>query len=336
MDTKKRLTIFAHWDKDNIVDPYVLFYLRELSKISDVVFVSDGDISDTNLVEVRKICKKAIAVRHGEYDFGSYKRGFLDQKDELEKYDELLFVNDSCYGPFYDLSEIFDIVNPEHKLDFWGLFNYIPDGKKYPPIAHVQSYFIVFSKKVFESEIFNNFILSIKKEDEKKNIIRKYEIGLSEILTKNGFTSGTLCSGDKMFISNRDIENYIKDYNFPLLKKEILFKNPFRIVNLIELLSDIKKTVRPKYDFTLIENNYIRNNVSNNLEKMFIPFKIDFIILNKNFFRIKSYNIKYIYLLKIKFFMAFKIYIPFYFNYKHYKYIKDKNRNEYLFKAMKK
>ena len=40
----KRLCIFAHYDKDNLIDDYVIYYLRELKKsFNKIIFVSDSD-----------------------------------------------------------------------------------------------------------------------------------------------------------------------------------------------------------------------------------------------------------------------------------------------------
>ena len=38
------VAVFAHYDKDNIIDDYVLDYLSKLSKVADVIFVSDNNL----------------------------------------------------------------------------------------------------------------------------------------------------------------------------------------------------------------------------------------------------------------------------------------------------
>ena len=41
----KRLAIFAHYDKDNIIDDYVIYYLKELKKsFETIIFVSYTDL----------------------------------------------------------------------------------------------------------------------------------------------------------------------------------------------------------------------------------------------------------------------------------------------------
>ena len=97
----ERIVIFAHYDKQNIIDPYVIDYLEELKKYSEIIFVSDGNLKDKELQKIQNLCFDNICQKHGEFDFGSYKRGFLLLKEKYtEKFnnlDEILFVNDSCY-----------------------------------------------------------------------------------------------------------------------------------------------------------------------------------------------------------------------------------------------
>ena len=179
----KRLAIFAGYDKDNIIDDYVLFYLKELSKLSDIIYVADCEMPESELNKVKDYTIKAISERHREYDFGSYKRGYIYAKENniLENYDYLILCNDSVYGPFFNFKEI--VKNMESKnTDVWGIFRYLED-KDFE--EHFQSYFISMRKKIFISEWYKNFILNIKKEENKNNIIKKYEIGMSVLFTKN-------------------------------------------------------------------------------------------------------------------------------------------------------
>ena len=81
----KRLCIFAHYDKDNIIDDYVIYYLNSLKEVcDDIIFVSDNNLQEEERNKLNGIVSKIIAKSHGEYDFGSYKRGFL----YLDSYDD--------------------------------------------------------------------------------------------------------------------------------------------------------------------------------------------------------------------------------------------------------
>jgi len=72
--SKKRLTLFAHWDPDSIIDDTVILYLKKLKEVSDIIFYSDCELSNIALKKITGYTIKYGAERHCECDFGSYKR----------------------------------------------------------------------------------------------------------------------------------------------------------------------------------------------------------------------------------------------------------------------
>ena len=218
----KRIIIFAHFDKQNIIDPYVIDYIRELKKYSEIIFVSDGDLQKKETEKIKDLCFDIIAKKHGESnDFGSYKRGFqlLQNKypQKLQEIDELLFVNDSCYliGNF---KKIFADMEKKLDCDFWGLSDDIAQ-LDYPEY-HIQSYFLVFRKEVFLESFFQNFISNIKQLRSKNDIIYLYEIGITQFLINNNYKH--FC-----YFSRKKIIDFIK-LNKSLLKiclEKIFYQN---------------------------------------------------------------------------------------------------------------
>lgn len=251
----KRIAIFAHYDKDHIIDDYVIYYLTELKKVAEIVFVSDCNLPDEELAKIEHLTIRSIAEPHGEYDFGSYKVGFKYIQPKLQEYDELLFVNDSCYGPFWSLQDYWDIMTTR-ECDFWGLFeHFCPGEKKW----YVQSYFIVFKKQIFTSQIFADFILGIRKLPNKAQIVAVYEIGLSELLHSNNFSSASICPKS---IANQphtnDLLGLVSEYRFPLLKRSLLATNPCNTRMVSQLYETLKTQLASLYDFKLIENHLQR------------------------------------------------------------------------------
>ncbi len=188
----KRLAIFAHYDKQCIIDEYVVFYLESLKKnVDKIIFVSDCILSSTELKKIDHLVFQTICEEHGEYDFGSYKRGFalLNQQfqNELLEADELVFANDSCYC-LRSLESIFLDVE-SNDCDVWSL----GDDYENPQVSsfyltkryYLQSYFIVFRKSVFLESFFHNFLNGVKKLEHKHQIIFEYEEGLGRLLTAN-------------------------------------------------------------------------------------------------------------------------------------------------------
>ena len=252
-----RVAIFAHFDTKNIIDDYVLFYINALKKVcSDIIFVSCCDLPQDELSKLE--CHK-IAKKHNEYDFGSYKRGFLYAKENnlLTNCDELIFANDSCYGPFKPLDKIFSDMS-EKACDFWGMtknkyaFKIVKNRTKDCFIPHVQTYFFVLKQKVFDSQVFNEFINSVKEEENKNSIIEKYEIGMTTALEQAGF------------VSDGAIKTFYKYNNPTVYKWRDLYKKtdfPFVKCSLLRLNNHLHTTVDgwrelfSKEQIDLIEKN---------------------------------------------------------------------------------
>ena len=261
MDIKtKRAAVFAHYDKNENIEDYVVYYLKCLKNIvGTVIFVSDGKIKEDEKVKISPYADNIIAESHGEYDFGSYKRGYfyLKEKGVLNSVDELIFANDSCYAPLFPFETMFCTME-KSEADFFGNTQNFTDRASNEDKGHRQSYFLVIRKNVFESAAFNDFMSAISKEEDKAAIIDKYEIGLSLALKKAGFTFDSYCATSK--IRNNTHSNSYSSLvlcdRSPFLKRGLLllkpneFPYPFFIKNLI------KKT---DYDYSLIQSDIKRN-----------------------------------------------------------------------------
>lgn len=181
----KRLAIYAAWDGQNRVDAADIAYLQALRPVAEnLIYVADNELAAGEADKLQNLCGHIIAAPHGEYDFGSYKRGFALAKAAglLQDIDELVFCNDSCFAPFAEFAPIFAAM-AERNCDFWGLTE---NPAFYP---HIQSFFMVLRPQVFNSEVFQNFIDSISRQQNVDAVIQNYEIGLSRQLREAGFTS---------------------------------------------------------------------------------------------------------------------------------------------------
>ena len=187
----KRLFLFASYDKDKIIDDSLLYYLRRLSELGDIVFIMDNDVSESELKKLSKIPNVlyVCAARHGEYDFGSYKRGYIWARDNkrLKNYDWLYLVNDSVYGPLFSLQPLLDSLE-NNGAELVGMTE--NHNKNIP--SHIQSWFVGLSKRVFTNKLFDEFISNVSRQQSKWDIIMKYEVGLSQLLLRMGCKMHTI------------------------------------------------------------------------------------------------------------------------------------------------
>ena len=245
----KRLALFAHWDPDNIIDETVTSYLGQLAEVADIVFFSDCNLSPG---EIKKVVPYTIlrgAENHGEYDFGSYKRAFRLGEITLANYDEIILANDSCYFVGEDFNSIFSIMQ-RTPCDYWGLFEYKTSPESH---WHLQSFFLVLKGNVFHHSAFKQFISGISKLRSKKDIIEKYEIGLSTLLAKNGFRRGSLIQKTTQnHAYNSNAFEVLRSHGVPIIKRDLLANNPLLIPDIQKHFINAKIT--PKNKILILEH----------------------------------------------------------------------------------
>ena len=128
----KRLFLFAFYDPQGIVGEAALRYLEALRGLGDIVLATDCDLQSGEADKLAPLVLSFTASRHKEYDFGSYKRAFLQA--DLSGYDVVYLVNDSVVGPVYPLesylsqmealgTDAFSLVlNPSRTVPYAGLY----------------------------------------------------------------------------------------------------------------------------------------------------------------------------------------------------------------------
>lgn len=178
----RRIVVFAAFDKGGIVHNYVLTYLKKLKAVADkIIFIADNEASETERQKLNGLADIAVFKPHGEYDFGSYKRGIAIAKQHgfLDGADELILCNDSCFsvGVF---KGAFDKMTAE-PCDFWGMCESVEQSR------HLQSFFLVFKRSVFKNAAFCDFFDAVRKQPDFSAVVQTYEIPLLEHFEQKGF-----------------------------------------------------------------------------------------------------------------------------------------------------
>ena len=258
-NVSKRLFLFAAYNKNNIISNELLSYLTELSRLGDIIFFMDNSLCDLEKDKLKNIknilffhCEK-----HGEYDFGSYKRSFLYalQHNILNKYSWVYFVNDSVY--MLSSPEKIIIELEKSKADMIGMYSY----KNQNTPIHIQSWFFGVNKKLATSKFFYGVINGIEKQKEKDDIIYKYEVGITQVIIRQGYKIFTWLNGDNIDDVRWRPLNAIKS-GLPFLKKAA-----------VDQIDNIRYLLPYTNDYGLI--NKISNKKKN--KKSITTFKIVFL-----------------------------------------------------------
>lgn len=174
----RRCIVFAHYDRDGLIDDHVLYMLKSLREHAEQLIFVSVSATDEELKRLDDVCDVAISRENVGYDFVSWKTGLPHIKN-LEELDEVLFINDSIYGPLSDISELFQ-KSDAFQCDFWGL------TLSRQKTAHIQSFFFAFRKSLIDNGVFTQFWNTVEPLENKKEIIKRYEIGMTQFVMERG------------------------------------------------------------------------------------------------------------------------------------------------------
>jgi len=232
----RRICLFAHYDADGEVKPHIIRHLQSLRQLcTKIVFLTSSDKAKRIRTSVAPFVAEFRAVENRGYDFGMWKHAILDLKPGA--YDELLLTNSSIIGPITPLERCFAVME-ELPIDIWSM----TDNHEF--LWHMQSYFLVFRRRVLESPRFCEFWTSLIPYRDKWQTILSNEIGLSTYFREAGFSLRALYRSHEIKISGKSKKDNMKNRRknptvvlplellrdgFPYVKIELLNVNPYSI-----------------------------------------------------------------------------------------------------------
>jgi len=215
-------------------------------------------------------------------DFGAYKDG-IGALQRLDRLEALLLANDSVYGPFHDLGDVIGRMNLA-EADVWGITD------SWERRFHIQSYFLLFGRRVLNHEAFRQFWNGVRYVQAKSWVVGHYEIGLARHLVRGGVRCRALFpyraaattmlaalrrrGAEEGFTPSERLQEFlaalvraveygipmnsshffwdhrIGEMNCPFLKRVLLRDNPARIPGLVSWQAVIQSAT--KYDTDLI------------------------------------------------------------------------------------
>ena len=174
-----RLAVLATYDTEGRLWPHVRHQIEAYAAAAEVIVVSAGDLRDEDRAWAET---RARVVERGNngYDFASYQAG-LDAAGDLARFDLVLLANDSFIGPVVPVEQIIEEM-AARGVDFWGLTRNGEMGD------HVQSYFVGFTPRAVASEAFGEFWRDFEPIDDRGEVIKRYEVGMTRRLADAGLS----------------------------------------------------------------------------------------------------------------------------------------------------
>jgi hypothetical protein len=162
----------------------------------------------------------AIVVRQPNlgYDFGSWAIG-LNLIGASRSAPYIVLANDSIVGPFASLRPLLHDFEAT-SADVWGLTD------NYQYTHHLQSYFMGFRNGVLADGPLRRFFDNVRIEPTKWDIIHRYELGLTRLLSTEGYTAVAAFRAETLVApgENPVIKGWWKllENGYPFIKREIV------------------------------------------------------------------------------------------------------------------
>lgn len=261
----KRILLFVHYNRWGQLADYVVYLLRHVRKVfARVVLISNSSLSEEARQPLAGLYDDFLQRENRGFDFLAWKEALLREGQErLAAYDSVTLMNDTCFGPLFDLRAVYRRMEREG-ADFWGITNYVASEDNMPgtdgPVPdHIQSYFLCFSRTAVLSDAFQAFWKEVQHEEDVNSVIQKYETQLTMRLHKAGLSSSVLCDTTGMETPSPNLSVFAPDillqHQVPLIKIKAFFhhtppENAF-------LLSLVREACR--YPVTLIRDHLARH-----------------------------------------------------------------------------
>lgn len=176
------VAVVVHWSDRPAVSRSAQTLLREfLDAGYATAFVSAAtcdeplQFSDRDLVDGIAVYRRSNV----GYDFGSWA-SFLAQFPATREASRVILANDSLLGPFASIRPVLDAFDA-CPTDIWGITGTTQDA------AHVQSHMVGYKDGVLTEPALRRFWRGIRVESSKRDLILRYEIGLSRLALAEGY-----------------------------------------------------------------------------------------------------------------------------------------------------
>lgn len=188
-----RLLLYVHFNKYNKLSRHVIYQLEKMTPLfSKVIFISNSllEKEDFDTLYQKNLIHDFIQRENIGYDFAAWHDGIdLVGIENLSQYNSVTMMNDTCFGPLWDMGEIYDRYESDNSVDFWGMTNHQQIKTRDLSIPeHLQSYFISFKQAILSADVFKNFWNSVESYTDVQKVIDEYETQYTKKFIESGFS----------------------------------------------------------------------------------------------------------------------------------------------------
>ncbi|MFM7137460.1 MAG: rhamnan synthesis F family protein, partial [Planctomycetota bacterium] len=179
-----RAIVLAHFDPDGRFDPHVRHALAAYRRHAERLVVVSNSARRLP-ADLAGIVDAFVPRANVGYDFAAWRDGLANFRPA--DHDEVICVNDSVYGPLFDLGPALADARVA-AADLWGMV--LSDqntSRSAPRVPHVQSWFLAMRRPLMESDVWSGFWHGLETLPTKRDVVERNEIGFSARMAAAGF-----------------------------------------------------------------------------------------------------------------------------------------------------
>ena len=228
-----RLVVYAVWDRRGGIEDFVPYALSRLRPHADrVVVVVNGPLTPDGRAKLHDIADEVLVRANRGYDIWAHKHAIDHLGARIEAFDEVIFTNDTWFGPVGDFGAVFERMD-QSDADFWGMTDH-PREEPNPFTQsgvlayHIQSYWIAVRRRMLRDDAWSDYWRDLPPMPDYFDAVLTHEAVFTEHFTTRGFAADVAFPAsdyptDHPALFNADL--LLKD-GCPTLKRRTLFHWP--------------------------------------------------------------------------------------------------------------
>ena len=158
-EKKNNLGIFVFYDKDGIVDRYVLYLLDQLTPFfRDLIIMCNGKVNTDDKTKLLRYTNKVFVRENKGYDAMAVREAMLSHFgwESLQNFDSVVVFNDTFFGPFYPMDSVFEKIESGTET-LWGLLARIKDSTPSANATLFGAFFYVMKRELIKKRVWQKF-----------------------------------------------------------------------------------------------------------------------------------------------------------------------------------
>lgn len=259
-----RIIIMACYIPTGEIEEFKKKLIEMISVYADYfIIASNGAVSKQTYSFFNEYASSVLIRENIGYDGGAYKDVISGL--DLDRYDELLLMNDTFYGFFYPLDVFFEQSQNAPNVDFWGLTRFSGGFGDYGEYVspHIQGYFLLVKSSMLHSDAFRLFWDTLEYPMSYTEAICNFEVRFTTFFQEFGFRGDAYCRLETIGIKDT-------------FNKIVYIKNPYELIRDLHCPVLKRKSCRIENQNAWKAIKYIRENNLYDVEIIFNQILLDY------------------------------------------------------------